>query len=170
MLLCIFIVSSLIKCKIKVGLGLFEVKICVSGLVLIFFLVIIWFVCLGVEICEGWGMIENVVLGIVLLLFCYDKIGCIGYFWSGVDIKLLEEGELLVKFWVNMFGYYLDEEKIKEVFIEDGYLCIGDKVMVDVDNYYKIIGWIKDIFKMVKGKYVMLVFIEVKLMENVLIE
>lgn len=57
-----------------------------------------------------------------------------------------------------------------EVFIEDGYLCIGDKGVIDVDGYVKIIGCLKDIFKIVKGKYVMLVLIEVKFMENFIVE
>ena len=170
MLLRIPIVSSLIKRKIKAGLGLSEVKICASGSAPIPPSVITWFARLGVEICEGWGMTENAALGTASLPFRHDKIGCIGHPWSGVDIKLSEEGELLVKSRANMVGYYLDEEKTKEAFTEDGYLRTGDKATVDADNYYKITGRIKDIFKTAKGKYVTPAPIEAKLMENVLIE
>ena len=170
MLLRIPIVSSLIKRKIKAGLGLSEVKICASGSAPIPPSVITWFARLGVEICEGWGMTENAALGTASLPFRHDKIGCIGHAWSGVDIKLSEEGELLVKSRANMLGYYLDEEKTKEAFTEDGYLRTGDKATVDADNYYKITGRIKDIFKTAKGKYVTPAPIEAKLMENVLIE
>lgn len=56
------------------------------------------------------------------------------------------------------------------MFIEDGYFKIGDKGVIDVDGYVKIIGWLKDIFKMVKGKYVVLVLIELKFMENFIVE
>lgn len=80
--------------KICDGLGINNVCLWVSGLVLFVLVVIEWFVKIGIYIFEGWGMIENSVYGIGSVFFCYDKIGCIGKLYDGVDICMLEEGEI----------------------------------------------------------------------------
>ena len=170
MLLRIPIVSSLIKRKIKAGLGLSEVKICASGSAPIPPSVITWFARLGVEICEGWGMTENSAYGTGSVPFRHDKIGCIGKPYDGVDIRTSEEGEIQVKSPCNMLEYYLEPEKTAEVFTEDGYLRTGDKGVIDADGYVKITGRLKDIFKTAKGKYVTPAPIEAKFMENPIVE
>lgn len=80
--------------KICNGLGIDNVCLWVSGFVLLVFVVIEWFVKIGVKILEGWGMIENSVYGMGSVFFRYDKIGCIGKLYDGVDICIFEEGEI----------------------------------------------------------------------------
>ena len=169
-LLRIPVVSSLLKKKIRNGLGLSQTKLCASGSAPLPPVVTSWFEKLGIEICEGWGMTENAALGTTCLPFRKDKIGCIGRPWGGVSLKLSEQQELLSKSPGNMMGYYLDPERTAEAFTEDGYLRTGDKAVADSDGYYSITGRIKDIFKTAKGKYVTPAPIEAMLMENNFIE
>lgn len=169
-LLRIPVVSTLIKKKIRHGLGLSETKLCASGSAPLPPVITAWFEKLGIEICEGWGMTENAALGTACLPFRKDKIGCIGRPWGSVSLNLSEQQELLSKSPGNMMGYYLDPERTNEAFTEDGYLRTGDKAAVDADGYYSITGRIKDIFKTAKGKYVTPAPIEAKLMENNFIE
>lgn len=170
LLLKIPVISSLIKRKVRSGLGLSHTKLCASGSAPLAPPITAWFAKLGIEICEGWGMTENAALGTACLPFKLSKIGCIGVPWGGVSVKLSQEQELLVKAPGNMLGYYLDDERTREAFTENGYLRTGDKAKVDSDGYFSIIGRVKDIFKTSKGKYVTPAPIEAALMENTLIE
>lgn len=164
------LISSLIKKKIRNGLGLSQTKFCASGSAPLAPVITTWFAKLGIEICEGWGMTENAALGTACLPFRFDKIGCIGHPWGNVDVALSDEQELLVRSPGNMQGYYLDPKRTAEAFTSEHYLRTGDKATVDQDGYYKITGRIKDIFKTAKGKYVTPAPIEASFMENVLIE
>ncbi|GGF54774.1 AMP-binding protein [Alteromonas lipolytica] len=169
-LLKIPLVSSLIKRKIRHGLGLAQTKLCASGSAPLPPVITAWFEKLGIEICEGWGMTENAALGTACLPFRKDKIGCIGVPWGNVTLKLSEQQELLTKSPGNMQGYYQDPQRTAEALTADGFLRTGDKAIVDADGYYTITGRIKDIFKTAKGKYVTPAPIEAMLMENTFIE
>lgn len=71
-------------------------------------------------------------------------------------------------FWM-MKGYYKEEEKIVEVLV-DGWFYIGDKGLIDDDGYFKIIGWVKDVFKMSKGKFIVFIELEDYFSDNDFIE
>ena len=115
-------------------------------------------------------MTENAAFGTAQLPFRADKIGTIGKAYTGVDIRLSEEGEIQVKAPCNMLGYYLEPEKTAETFTEDGYLRTGDKGEIDAEGYVRITGRLKEIFKTSKGKYVVPAPIEAKILENTNIE
>ncbi|MDC8830718.1 AMP-binding protein [Alteromonas gilva] len=166
LLLKIPLVNTLIKKKIRAGLGLSKAKLCASGSAPLAPVITAWFARLGINISEGWGMTENAALGTASLPFNADKIGSIGRPWGGVSLRLSEQQELLTKSPGNMQGYYLDPERTAEAFTEDGYLRTGDKAAVDNDGYYFITGRIKEIFKTAKGKYVTPAPIEALLMED----
>ncbi|NDV90649.1 AMP-binding protein [Alteromonas sp. 345S023] len=170
LLLKIPIVNSLVAKKIRKGLGIDEARLWASGSAPLAPAVIEWFAKIGVNISEGWGMTENSAYGTSSVPFRHDKIGCIGKPYEGVDIRISEEGEIQVKAPCNMHEYYLEPEKTKEVFTEDGYLRTGDKGVIDNDGYVKITGRLKDIFKTAKGKYVAPAPIEGKFMENPIVE
>jgi long-subunit acyl-CoA synthetase (AMP-forming) len=170
LLLRIPIVSGLVSKKIRTKLGLNKARLCASGSAPIAVPTLEWFRKIGVNIAEGWGMTENSAYGTSSVPFRADKIGSIGRAYSGVDIRIAEEGEIQVKGPCNMKEYYLEPEKTAEVMTEDGYLKTGDKGSIDSDGYIKITGRLKEIFKTSKGKYIAPVPIESKLMANSSIE
>jgi long-subunit acyl-CoA synthetase (AMP-forming) len=164
------IVSSFVTKKIRSKLGLGKARLCASGSAPIPASTLEWFRKIGVNISEGWGMTENSAYGTCCVPFRADKIGCIGRAYSGVDIRIAQDGEIQVKGPCNMKEYYLEPDKTAEVMTEDGYLRTGDKGSIDSDGYIKITGRLKEIFKTAKGKYIAPVPIESKLMANSSIE
>ena len=169
-LLHIPILNNFISKKIRTKLGLQEARLCASGSAPIPEATLRWFHRLGVNISEGWGMTENCAYGTCCVPFRADKIGSIGHAYKGVDIRIGDDGEILVKGDCNMKEYYLEPEKTADVFTEDGYLKTGDQGVMDADGYIKISGRLKEIFKTSKGKYIAPVPIESKLMANSMIE
>lgn len=169
-LLSIPIVKGFISKKIRTKLGLAKTRLCASGSAPIPVATLDWFTRIGVNISEGWGMTENSAAGTSCMPFRADKIGCIGRAYTGVEIRIAENGEIQVKGRCNMKEYYLEPEKTAEVFTEDGFLKTGDKGSIDSDGYVKITGRLKEIFKTAKGKYVAPSPIESKLMANSSIE
>nr|WP_297347312.1 AMP-binding protein [uncultured Glaciecola sp.] len=169
-LLHIPIVNNFISKKIRTKLGLQEARLCASGSAPIPEATLRWFHRLGVNISEGWGMTKNCAYGTCCVPFRADKMGSIGHAYKGVDIRIGDDGEILVKGDCNMKEYYMEPEKTADVFTEDGYLKTGDKGLMDADGYIKISGRLKEIFKTSKGKYIAPVPIESKLMANSMIE
>ena len=168
-LLKIPVVNKLIKKKILKGLGLSKVKLAGSGSAPLSSDVLDWYRNLGLELLEGYGMSEN---------FAYShmnkpgrsRTGYVGEALPGVDVKISEQGEVLVKSPATMMGYYKDEEKTREAFTEDGYLKTGDKGEIDDMGRLKLTGRIKEIFKTSKGKYIAPAPIENRLMSHDAIE
>lgn len=170
LLLRIPIVSGIVSKKIRNKLGLGQARMCASGSAPIPATTLEWFGKVGIDISEGWGMTENSAYGTGCLPFRADKIGSIGRAYTGVDIRIAEQGEIQVKGPCNMKEYYLEPEKTAEVMTKDGYLKTGDKGSIDSDGYITITGRLKEIFKTSKGKYIAPVPIESKLMANSSIE
>jgi len=153
MLLKIPIVSGMIKKKILTGLGLDAVRVCGSGSAPIPPELIQWYRDLGLELLEGYGMSENFNYS-HLSMPGRTRVGYVGEAWPDIDVKLSEEGEVLVKSPTNMVGYLKDEEKTKASFTEDGYLKTGDRGQIDDRGRLRITGRVKEIFKTSKGKFV----------------
>jgi long-chain acyl-CoA synthetase len=168
-LLKIPVVRGLIKKKILKGLGLSKVKLAGSGSAPLSSDVLDWYRNLGLELLEGYGMSEN---------FAYShmnkpgrsRTGYVGEAAPGVEVKISEQGEVLVKSPATMMGYYKDEEKTREAFTEDGFLKTGDKGEIDEMGRLKLTGRLKEIFKTSKGKYIAPAPIENRLMSHDAIE
>lgn len=88
------------------------------------------------------------------------RVGYVGSPLPGVEQRISEEGEILVKSPGNMTGYYKMPEKTAEEFTEDGFFKTGDQGEIDQLGRLKITGRIKELFKTSKGKYVAPVPIE----------
>ncbi|MBE0486739.1 AMP-binding protein, partial [Marinobacter sp.] len=163
------LLNKLIKKKVLTGLGLDKVKLAGSGSAPLSNDVLDWYRNLGLELLEGYGMSEN---------FAYShmnkpgraRTGYVGEALPGVETKISEQGEVLVKSPATMMGYYKDEEKTKETFTEDGFLKTGDKGEIDEMGRLKLTGRIKEIFKTSKGKYIAPAPIENRLMAHDAIE
>ncbi|MBE2249124.1 MAG: AMP-binding protein [Myxococcus sp.] len=165
LLLSIPIVSGVVKKKILTGLGLDAVRFAGSGSAPIPGSVIEWYRRLGLELLEGYGMTEN---------FSYShmtrpgkvKVGSVGEAQPGVEHRIGEGGEVLVKSPCNTTGYYKQPELTKELFTEDGFVKTGDQGEIDAEGNLKITGRVKELFKTSKGKYVAPAPIENKLLTN----
>ena len=167
-LLSIPVVSSLIKKKIRIGLGLNGATNVFTGAAPTPTSTIKWFERLGVKIQEAYAMTENCCYSHVTLNDNI-KIGCVGRALPFCEVKLSEQNEILIKHDALMLGYYKEEKMTAET-IKDGWLYTGDEGSIDLDGFLKITGRVKDLFKSSKGKYVAPSPIEMKLSANKNIE
>src|SRR4051794_25829317 len=109
------------------------------------------FHAVGLPLAEPWGMSETCGAG------CCNrpdhiKIGTVGPAAPGVELKLGEDGELLMKSGVVMKGYRNDEEKTRETIDSDGWLHTGDIGELDDDGFLKIVDRKKELIINAAGK------------------
>lgn len=110
-----------------------------------------FFHAIGIPVAELWGMSETCGAG------CVNpgdkvKIGTVGPPSPGVEVKLAEDGELLMKSDVVMLGYRNLPEKTAEAIDEDGWLHTGDIAEIDEDGYVKLIDRKKELIINAAGK------------------
>jgi long-chain acyl-CoA synthetase len=148
--------------NVRAMLGLDEIEACNVGAAPTPPEVIEFFHALGVPLAELWGMSETTGAGT-----CNPpekiKIGTVGPPIPGVDIKLAEDGEVLVKGPCVMPGYRNLPEKTKEAFTEDRFLMTGDIGEFDEDRYLKIVDRKKELIINAAGKNMSPANIESKL-------
>jgi long-subunit acyl-CoA synthetase (AMP-forming) len=97
--------------------------------------------------------------------FRADKIGSVGNAGPGVELKIAEDDEILVRSKGLFSGYYKNDIATQESFNAEGWLHTGDIGAIDSEGYLTIQGRKKDTFKTAKGKFVAPVPIEKKLFE-----
>jgi long-chain acyl-CoA synthetase len=153
LLLRIPIVRSLVRKKVLRGLGLADVRFAVSGSAPIPAELLEWYRSLGLELLEGYGMTENFALSHVTRLGDV-RVGYVGTPRLGVEQKILDSGEILVKSPGNMLGYYKADDLTREMIDSEGFLHTGDRGELDSKGRLKITGRVKELFKTSKGKYV----------------
>jgi long-chain acyl-CoA synthetase len=133
-------------------LGLLNVDNALSGAAPIAPEILRFFMSIGVPIYEGYGMTENSAIatgnrpGKV-------KLGTVGVAQPGVELKLAEDGEILIKHPGVFKGYFKNDEATKEVINEDGWLFTGDVGEYD-GEFLKIVDRKKDIIITSGGKNV----------------
>ena len=110
-----------------------------------------FFYACGVPVLEGWGMTETTAVGSVNTLENL-RFGTVGRAMPGVEFKIADDGEILIK-GPNVFReYWRNPEATKETFTEDGWLLTGDLGSLDEDGYVSITGRKKDIIITAGGK------------------
>lgn len=170
-LLAIPFVGKAVAKKIRDDLGLGYARLTGSGSAPISPLTLKWYQRIGIEIGEGWGMTETTGLSCNNSPFSVERIGTIGKPIPGTEMKLSEQGEILLRSPALMTEYYKEPELTKAAFTEDGFLRTGDKGEWDeACQAFRITGRVKDLFKSAKGKYVTPVPIESKLSASPLLE
>ena len=132
--------------------GLFggRLRLAVSGAAPINPDILRFFDSAGVLVLEGWGMTETSTAATISTAEDF-KIGTIGKPFPGCQIRIADDGEILVK-GPNVFqGYYKNEEATRETIV-DGWLHTGDIGSIDEDGFIKITGRKKDIIITAGGK------------------
>lgn len=164
-LLKIPLLNRVIKKKVLGAMGLDQCRIALSGASALSPEVINWFRKLGLEILEVYGMTENMAWSHATP--AGDQyVGWVGKPHPGVECRIGEGGEILVRSPANMDGYYKEPEKTRETLSEDGWLHTGDVGEIDEQGRLRITGRVKEIFKTEKGKYVAPAPIENKLVAH----
>jgi long-chain acyl-CoA synthetase len=127
-----------------------RIKNCVTGAAPINPEILRFFDAAGVLILEGWGMTETATAATVARPDAF-KFGKVGRAFKGCEIKIADDGEILVR-GPNIFqGYYKNEEATRET-LEGGWLHTGDIGEMDEDGYLSITGRKKDIIITAGGK------------------
>jgi long-subunit acyl-CoA synthetase (AMP-forming) len=110
-----------------------------------------FFHAIGLPLAELWGMSETCGAGSVNPAERI-KLGTVGLPAPGVEIKLADDGEVLVKSEVVMHGYRNLPEKTAEAFTDDGWLRTGDIGEFDEDGYLSIVDRKKELIISAAGK------------------
>ena len=149
-LLKIPIISNLIQKKIKTAIGMSRCRYALTGAAPINQEILILFQSLNIPLFEGYGMTEDSA-GASINYFEKNKIGTVGPALPGTEIKILSDGEIVIKGPHVMKGYYNNSEATKEV-LKDGWLHTGDVGKIDEDGFLSIIGRKKEIYVTSGGK------------------
>jgi long-subunit acyl-CoA synthetase (AMP-forming) len=113
--------------------------------------VLLFFAGLDLPIYEVWGMSELTGPATSNRVGA-ARYGTVGVTLPGVEARLAEDGELLVRGGNVMPGYYKDAERTAEAFGPDGWLRTGDLAAVDEAGYYRIVDRKKDLLITSYGK------------------
>ena len=163
------IAKKLIFSKWQAALG-GELKLMVSGSAPLQSRLTRVFTAAGMPVMEGYGLTEtSPVIAVNDMRDGGFKIGTVGKLLHNLDVKIAEDGEILVKGPNVLMGYYKDEEKTAQV-MSNGYFHTGDKGEIDSEGFLKITGRTKEMFKTSGGKYVVPPLLEDKLKESRFIE
>ncbi len=121
----------------------------------------------GVLVLEGWGMTETSTAATISRPDAF-KFGTIGRPFPGCEVKIAEDGEILVR-GPNVFqGYYKNEEATRETLV-DGWLRTGDIGAIDADGFVRITGRKKDIIITAGGKNITPANIEAEVKQHPLV-
>jgi long-chain acyl-CoA synthetase len=110
-----------------------------------------FFYACGVTVLEGWGMSETAAVGAVNLPD-HLRFGTVGRAMPGVELKIAEDGEILIKGPCVFREYWRNPEATRDNFTDDGWLMTGDLGSIDEDGYLSITGRKKDIIITAGGK------------------
>lgn len=132
------VAHRLVYDKVKVNLG-GRVRMFVSIGAAVSNDILEFFDAANILILEGWGMAETLAVG---LMNVPERVrfGTAGQPAPGVEARIAEDGELLVRGPQLFSGYLKDTQSTMVAFTNDGYLRTGDLASCDADGYYTIIG------------------------------
>ena len=106
----------------------------------------------GIPILQGYGMTEACIV-------CANrpddnKVGSIGTPFEGIEMKIGDQSEILIRGKNVMQGYFNKPEETAKAIDSDGFYHTGDVGYVDKDGHYYVTDRLKDLFKLSNGKYV----------------
>ncbi len=147
--------------KLKERLGFDRMRMAYSGAAPISPDILHFFQSIGVNLVEGYGQTEGTGVTCVSRMGRV-KFGTVGPPLTGTEVKIAEDGEILVKSPSVFKGYFKNPEATAET-IKDGWLHSGDVGLIDEDGFLKITDRKKDIIVTAGGKNITPQYIENKL-------
>jgi long-subunit acyl-CoA synthetase (AMP-forming) len=163
--------NNVIRKKLRKALGLEFARLTGSGAAAMPKPLLKWYRKLDIPISEAWGMSETCGLSTMNFPYQIGAEGHIGQAVPGAEIKLSDDGELLIRSPGLFSGYFNDPETTKQAFDDEGFFRTGDKgVWHEATNSWQLTGRLKESFKTEKGKYIAPASIENKLVSHQLIE
>ncbi len=154
--------DKLVYSKLREKLGASRMTHVVTGSAAIRPDLLYFFRGIGIPIIEGYGLTETAAPSNVNL---HDKFkpGMVGPPLPGMQQKLAEDGEVLMKGPHIFQGYYNLESETKECFTADGWFCTGDIGVFDEDGFLKIVDRKKELEVLTTGKKIAPITVEEKL-------
>jgi long-chain acyl-CoA synthetase len=132
-------------------LGLLQCRIAVSGAAPLSRELALFFRAIGVPLREAYGMTEST--GISTIASAGDvRVGAVGRPIPGVELRLAEDGEVLLRGPPVFLGYWRNPEATRAAFTEDGWLRTGDVGLLGPDGQLEIVDRKKDIIINSAGK------------------
>nr|WP_156371064.1 long-chain fatty acid--CoA ligase [Nocardia arizonensis] len=145
--------DAMVLSKLRAALGLQDLRVAASGAAAIPAETLEYFLGLGFTVSEVWGMSETTGVATYTEL---DKPrpGSVGRAVEGLELRLGEDGELLVRGPIVTPGYRKQPDKTKEALDSDGWLATGDVATIDADGYVRIVDRKKELIINESGKNV----------------
>jgi long-chain acyl-CoA synthetase len=155
------IADAIVFKKVREGVG-GRIRYFISGSAPISPELLEFFWSAGIKIYQGYGLTETSPVVAVNTVVA-NKIGTVGRPIAHVDVKIADDGEILVKGLCVMQGYFRKPDETREMFTSDGWLRTGDIGRVDADGYLLITDRKKELLKTAGGKFIAPAPIENKL-------
>jgi len=143
--------DELVLSKLRERLGFGELRWAVSGAAPIPKDTLAFFIGIGIPIAELWGMSE--LSCIATLSHPRDaRLGSVGKLLPGLECKIADDGEFLVRGPLVMKGYRKEPAKTTEAIDADGWLHTGDILEADSDGYLRVVDRKKELIINASGK------------------
>jgi long-chain acyl-CoA synthetase len=168
-LLRIPFVGRIVGRKVLKGLGLDRVRRAGSGSAPIPAELIEWYRRLGLSLVEGYGMTEDFAYS-HSMSEKHNAPGYVGVPLPGVQVRLSDDGEILVKSPGQFCGYHGRPDLNAQCFTEDGFFRTGDRGERNAEGLLRVTGRVKEPFKTAKGEYVAPAPIENRLNAHPMVE
>ena len=146
--------EKLVYSKIRHTVGLDQCRLPVTGAAPIARETHEFFAAIGIPLIEMYGLTESTAPAIINTP-AIRRVGTVGKAMPGVEIKLLDDGELLMRGGnITMAGYYKEPAQSAEAFDDEGWLHTGDVAIVDEEGFVKIVDRKKELIITAGGKNV----------------
>jgi len=143
--------NRLVFSRIRAGLG-GRVRTFISGGAPLGRELAEWYAAVGIRIHEGYGLTETSPV-IAVNTPEHHRIGTVGRVLSNLEVRIAEDGEILVRGPSVFKGYWNRSDETQQAFV-DGFFKTGDIGNIDADGYLSVTDRKKDLIKTSGGKFI----------------